>query len=511
MGSHAAIPAAEGSGRPQRAPRSGRRRRLAAAGAAVTALAVGAGFVMATGANAASPAVGFTETSSWAGGYVAQYTISNTTGAALSTWSVGFTLPSGSTVSSLWNGVQAKSGQTYTVTPADWDAKVPVGGRVSFGFEVDGNGEPSGCTINGASCTGGAAPSGKPSTPASAPAPSVPASPTAVSSKPATSPTASAPKTTAPPASPTPTAPKTTPPASGAFGKFAPYADLSLYPLYALSSNAATEGTKFFNLAFITASGCDPMWGGVTALTDPSISSDISSLRGAGGDVRVSFGGASGTELAQACSSASSLTAAYQKVITAYSLKYIDFDVEGAATADRASIDRRNQAIAALEANNPGLKVSYTLPVLPTGLTTDGVNVLTSAKNKGANLDAVNIMAMDFGGSFTGDMAGLAEQAATATAGQIRTVWTGLSGAQSLAKVAVTPMIGVNDVSSETFTVADASALANWAQSKGLAWLSFWSATRDKQCPGGAAGFAQATCSSVSQSAGAFGQAMSAY
>jgi hypothetical protein len=72
-------------------------------------------------------------------------------------------------------------------------------------------------------------------------------------------------------------------------------------------------------------------------------------------------------------------------------------------------------------------------------------------------------------------------------------------------------MIGVNDVSSETFTVADASALASWAKSNNLAWLSFWSATRDSQCSGGAQAFASPTCSSISQGAGAFGQAMSAY
>ena len=149
--------------------------------------------------------------------------------------------------------------------------------------------------------------------------------------------------------------------------------------------------------------------------------------------------------------------------------------------------------------------------MLPSGLTSQGVAVLSSAKAGGVNLDAVNIMAMDFGASFTGDMATLAEQAATATAGQIQSVWTSLSTSQALAKVAVTPMIGVNDVSSEKFSVADASALADWAKSKNLAWLSFWSATRDKQCAGGAASFASATCSSVVQSAGAFGQAMSTY
>ena len=41
--------------------------------------------------------------------------------------------------------------------------------------------------------------------------------------------------------------------------------------------------------------------------------------------------------------------------------------------ADRASVDRRNQAIAILQANAAAagktLHVSYTLPVLPTGLT----------------------------------------------------------------------------------------------------------------------------------------------
>lgn len=487
MGSHA-VQEDGRSPRSSRSLRSKRRVKLAAAGTGVTVLAVGAGFVAATGANAAAPAVSFAETSSWDGGYIGQYTITNSTSSALSTWKVGFALPAGSSVTSLWNGTEAASGSSYTVTPASWNSNVPAGASISFGFEVSGSGQPSGCTINGAACVGGSTPSsGKPTVPAS-PTPSKPAPPS-------------------PSASQTPA-----PPPSGAFGKFAPYADLSLYPLYNLSASAAAEGTKFFNLAFITTNGaCNPEWGGVTALTDASISSDISALRSAGGDVRVSFGGASGTELAQSCTSASSLAAAYQKVISAYSLKYIDFDVEGAAVADTASISLRNQAIATLEANNPGLKVSYTLPVLPSGLTSQGVAVLSSAKAGGVNLDAVNIMAMDFGASFTGDMATLAEQAATATAGQIQSVWTSLSTSQALAKVAVTPMIGVNDVSSESFSVADASALANWAKSKNLAWLSFWSATRDKQCAGGAASFASATCSSVVQSAGAFGHAMSTY
>src|SRR5437870_6357456 len=45
------------------------------------------------------------------------------------------------------------------------------------------------------------------------------------------------------------------------------------------------------------------------------------------------------------------------------------------------------------------LNISFTLPVLPTGLTADGLNVLASAKHDGLNVDLVNIMTMDYGSS----------------------------------------------------------------------------------------------------------------
>jgi hypothetical protein len=75
----------------------------------------------------------------------------------------------------------------------------------------------------------------------------------------------------------------------------------------------------------------------------------------------------------------------------------------------------------------------------------------------------------------------------------------GLSDADAWGAVAVTPMIGVNDVSTETFTVDDAKRLADFASSKGLAWLSMWSGARDKQCTGGAKNSADPTCSSIVQ------------
>ena len=497
MGVHAS-PASPAPRQPGRAPRFSRRVKLTAIGAGATLAVAGGGVILAGGANAAVPAAAFSESSAWDGGYTGQYTITNTTGAAISGWKVVFSLPSGTSVSSLWNGTETASGQTYTVTNADWNGSLAAGATATFGFTASGTGEPQSCTINGSTCGGTVTPpsGGSSATPTTTPTKTAPATPPAGSSASA-SPTGTGTGSSAP---------------SGGYGRFSPYADLSLYPLYNLSGQAAAEGTKFFNLAFITAGGgCTPKWGGVTAITDSSISGDIASLRAAGGDVRVSFGGEAGTELAQSCGSASALAAAYQSVIKQYSLTEIDFDVEGAAVADTASINLRNQAIATLEQEDPGLQVSYTLPVLPSGLTGEGVAVLANAKADGASIAAVDVMAMDYGASFPGDMATLAEQAATATMKQVQSVWTNLSTAQAYAKIAVTPMIGVNDDSAETFSLADASALASWAKSNGLAWLAMWSATRDTECSGGAQTYASATCSSVVQSAGAFGKALSAY
>ncbi len=146
-------------------------------------------------------------------------------------------------------------------------------------------------------------------------------------------------------------------------------------------------GLKAVTLAFLVASGngCSVGWGGLggTLPTDSlpdgqSRQTIVSSLESTGVHVIISFGGATGTEPALACSRAASLRAVYQSVITRYKVNLLDFDIEGGAVSDQASITRRDQALKALKAANPGLVISYTLPVLPTGLVSTGVNILTS-------------------------------------------------------------------------------------------------------------------------------------
>jgi hypothetical protein len=308
---------------------------------------------------------------------------------------------------------------------------------------------------------------------------------------------------------------------------FAPYVDMTLYPTFNLVTAMQTAGIKYFTLAFITADSNDePAWGGYTEYEvnggsfDQSIRTDISQVRAAGGDVSVSFGGEAGSELAQVITSVPALTAAYQQVITAYGLTHIDFDIEGAAVADQASIDRRSQAIAALQATAAAagktLDVSFTLPVLPSGLTSNGLYVLQSALKYGVKISTVNVMAMDYGDSAApnpnGQMGTYAIAAAQSTFTQLGTLYgTTLSTSQLWGMVGVTPMIGVNDQSDEIFEFSDASQLLAFAEKVGLGEISMWSLGRDQEDPAGALSYAEDDSSSLVQTPFEFSDIFNAF
>ncbi|MFJ5267751.1 cellulose binding domain-containing protein [Streptomyces sp. NPDC088358] len=480
-----------------------------AIGGVVAAAVVGGGAFLFSGtALAAGVGAAYTKTSDWSTGYTAQYVITNDTGQAKSDWTLEFDLPSGARLGSLWNGEAGVSGSHVTVKPPSWDKDgLAAGESVTVGFVVNGTADPKSCVIDGAKCSvdDGATPepSGRPTrsgTPTATPKPT----PTASRSSTPTTPAST-------PATPTPSTSASTGSGTTTGAGFAPYVDTSLYPAFDLVGSATATGVKNYNLAFITdGGGCTPKWGGVSDLASDAVAAQIGALRAKGGDVRVSFGGASGSELATTCSSADALATAYGKAVDAYKLTKVDFDVEGGALPNTTANSNRAKAIAKLQQQHPGLDVSYTLPVMPEGLTQDGVNLLTDARSNGVKISAVNIMAMDYGPAYSGDMGTYAEQAATATQAQVKSV-LGLSDSAAWKTVAVTPMIGVNDVASEIFKVDDAAQLVAFAKSKGLGWLSMWSASRDKQCPGGAKNSADATCSSVVQDAGAFSKALGAY
>jgi chitinase len=117
-------------------------------------------------------------------------------------------------------------------------------------------------------------------------------------------------------------------------------------------------------------------------------------------------------------------------------------------------------------------------------------------------------MTMNYGESYTGDMGDYAVTSAEAAHAQLKKVF-GLSDAGAWQGMALTSMIGVNDVDGETFTLSDAAQVRRFAERKGIAWVSMWSTFRDRRCAGGesGAGGAATDCSGVSQGAGAFGEA----
>jgi hypothetical protein len=287
--------------------------------------------------------------------------------------------------------------------------------------------------------------------------------------------------------------------------EFAPYTDMAMPQDANLAAISAASGIHNFTLAFVLASPSGIGWQGAGTISDDTLAngttilSQVQAIQAAGGDVTISFGGAAGQEAALTAMTAANLQAEYQSVIDRYHVHSLDFDIEGAAVADQRSLTLRDQALVGLKAANPGLNISFTLPVLPTGLTADGLNVLASAKHDGLNVDLVNIMTMDYGSSVDngGAMGVDAINAAIATEKQLGSL--GLSS-----KIGITPMIGVNDIASEVFKLADAQALVNYAQiDANVARLAMWSVARDNGNSAGAS-YASPDSSGIAQQPYAF-------
>jgi hypothetical protein len=91
----------------------------------------------------------------WIGGYKGEVTIDNSGGVVADGWTVSVTLPLlGLAVSDTHGAEFRQSGRTVTFTPTGDTRAVGVSGSVHFDFAVNGVGEPTGCTVNGAACAG---------------------------------------------------------------------------------------------------------------------------------------------------------------------------------------------------------------------------------------------------------------------------------------------------------------------------------------------------------------------
>ena len=273
------------------------------------------------------------------------------------------------------------------------------------------------------------------------------------------------------------------------------------------------SGAKYLTMAFIQAAtkgSCTVYWNGDTSMpiSSSTFGTSISKIRAAGGDVIPSFGGYTadntGTEIADSCTTVSSIAAAYENVITTYDVSRIDLDTEDNSLTNSAGIDRRNKAIKMVEdwaaANGRTVQFTYTLPTTTGGLADSGLNVLRTAVSNNARIDTVNIMTFDYyDNTGTHNMADDTKTAATGLKNQLASLYPGKTAAQLWGMIGVTEMPGIDDFgAAETFQTSDAAPVLSWAQSTGINEISFWALQRDNGgCPGTGG---SDTCSGVSQS-----------
>jgi hypothetical protein len=266
----------------------------------------------------------------------------------------------------------------------------------------------------------------------------------------------------------------------------------------------SATGVRWFTLAFILSNGyCNPQWDGARALTGGVDQNTIGTIRGNGGDVIPSFGGYSGNKLESSCGSAGELAAAYQKVINAYGLKAIDIDIEADAYSNPAVQQRTVDALKTVRANNPGIKIYVTFG---TGQSGPDSSLVGRAAQAGLTVDGWVIMPFDFGGAGQ-NMGTLTQRAAEGLKNVVKSAY-GYDDDTAYRHTGISSMNGITD-DHETVTLADFTTILGYANAHHLARLTFWSANRDRPCPGAYPN--DDTCSGVAQQAWDFTRIFARY
>jgi hypothetical protein len=286
-------------------------------------------------------------------------------------------------------------------------------------------------------------------------------------------------------------------------------------PASKIADIMSTTGEKNFLLSFVLDSGnCTPAWDGDSSepvATDTRVAALVSAIRKAGGDAGVSFGGYNGTELGQDCSNASTLAAAYQSVITKYNLTHVDFDIENTALGDTANEYKRAQAITILENEDPGLRVSLTIPMTTVGLPDTGIGEIQQAISAKARINVFGIEDFDYGLPAGQTQVSADETVAGDVASQLESLY-GWSAATAWSHIGMTLMNGHTDQPSELFTPGTFISLRGFARLHHAAWFTFWSLNRDRQCPAGVTEpWAPGTCSNITQARHAFTKIVAQY
>ena len=247
-------------------------------------------------------------------------------------------------------------------------------------------------------------------------------------------------------------------------------------------------------LAFATGSCGSETWGGVSGASWAA--ENIPQLHAANLNYVVSTGGEAGTFTCDSTAGMESFIARYASP----NLVGIDFDIEGGQS--ESDIQGLVAAAAGAQSQYPNLQFSFTLATLAAsdgsygGVNSLGNEVVEAVLGSSLKNYVINLMTMDYGSA--------SSSVCVVVSGSCEMAQSAIQAVQNLehtygipaSKIAVTPMIGLNDTTSETFTAADVDTLTTYAVSNGLAGLHFWSLDRDTPCSDTT--YASPTCNSVS-------------
>ncbi|MGL5352035.1 MAG: immunoglobulin-like domain-containing protein, partial [Clostridium sp.] len=288
----------------------------------------------------------------------------------------------------------------------------------------------------------------------------------------------------------------------------APYVDMvDYYTAAGVGINGAPKikkfyddtGVKFYNVGFIQSLGSvsngkvDWGWGGYRVLSEKAptdaqymgIKQSIKEIRDIGGDVAISFGGLNGVALWQSTQDVDVLANTYIEIIQGYGATRIDLDVEGGAQNKAQNIINAKAIKKARDAT--GVDVVLTLPVLPDGLTYEGLGVLEAYLANGVDLVCVNIMTMCYGTGvlLPGENYGTASlRAVDSLKDQLKTYYSKYAGKtltneEAYAKIGTTVSVGYESSTDPIFTKDWSKLVVDHAIQNKIGMTSFWSINRD--------------------------------
>ena len=290
----------------------------------------------------------------------------------------------------------------------------------------------------------------------------------------------------------------------------APYIDMSSWvdTASAYSNDGApnlellsTEsGFKYFNLGFIQPDTTEPLfsngkikwgWGGYYLLSPDNadnkqyqgIVKSLTDLRSKGGDYTISIGGQLGKAPWAVSQNQEVLETFYEDIISTYSLKRMDLDIEE-ENQDYAQNIINAKAIKNVQ-DKTNIEITLTIPIMPSGWQEKQINILKAYIDSGVDIALINSMTMCYGaGVYENEDYGTASiRAITNSISQMKELYSNvginLTNEQAYLKTGATFSIGYENSLYPVFTLKMAETVVDDAIKNNYGMVSMWSMGRD--------------------------------